>query len=536
MRSVPVIMVVGLAVLLRILAPTADPPADLSWSGGYYSDEGFWCHNARNQVLFGKAVQDDWNNMYMSPIVHLFTLLSFILFGVGPIQVRAVSMVCAALLLALVWCWGRAAGNRHGLFMLVFYGCSYVAVSYNRLALLETPLTLFMTGAVTAVVCIPPRRVVAGDLAAGILAGFAFVTKTTALFILPVLVLTVWARDRDRRHSAGLRHLAPLCMGFAAIAAVWLVSIRIPHAGLLEKYNTYYRSQQSWEPLNVARNIITQPCFLYLFRSPIMLLLTMLGFVALWSRGRGWWRRLPAPATAALGWFVLQWTELAVFGYRPLRYYVPILVPMAFLSATAITSISAVPARSGRRLLVPLLVVLIGQAAVVVVDSLVPLGIHGITNNPAIPRLGALCFLATIPLLLLITRRRGWLSAAAVTLFLAVNLFHYGRWFHHREYAVQAARQYLTRLSPTTIGGQWAPQLCLGTSHHAVPIWKGYVNDIDPLGTGGVRYLLSWDYSLGNEWLLHHRWFPDAMAVARELNRFSIKDSQVVLSELPPRR
>ena len=49
---------------LRLIHITADPPANLSWSGGLFFDEGALAHNARNKVLFGEWKLDEWNDFY----------------------------------------------------------------------------------------------------------------------------------------------------------------------------------------------------------------------------------------------------------------------------------------------------------------------------------------------------------------------------------------------------------------------------------------------------------------------------------------
>jgi len=76
---------------LRMIHPSADPPENLSMSGGPYGDPGGYAFNARNKVLFGQWEIDRMNSpLYSSPIPALLTYLSFKLFGVGFIQMNVV--------------------------------------------------------------------------------------------------------------------------------------------------------------------------------------------------------------------------------------------------------------------------------------------------------------------------------------------------------------------------------------------------------------------------------------------------------------
>src|ERR671918_533986 len=84
--------IAALAVALRTLSPTADPP----WNptvGVVWHDEGAWVHNARNRALFGAWTLDAWNPMYIAPVFTGLEYLSFATFGVGVRQARLVSEI-----------------------------------------------------------------------------------------------------------------------------------------------------------------------------------------------------------------------------------------------------------------------------------------------------------------------------------------------------------------------------------------------------------------------------------------------------------
>ena len=79
-KGIPLLAAFLLTLLLciRLFLLTADPPYDLSTSGGPYGDPGGYSFNARNMVLYGTWEVDDYNMMFMSIPPHLLTFISFI--------------------------------------------------------------------------------------------------------------------------------------------------------------------------------------------------------------------------------------------------------------------------------------------------------------------------------------------------------------------------------------------------------------------------------------------------------------------------
>lgn len=106
--------VAGVALLLRLLFPLADPP----WHtpvGVVWHDEGAWTHNARNRALFGVWQLDAWNPMFLAPVFTGLEYLSFWLLGTGLWQARIVSEIAgfsSVLLLALAMRRARQTAPR----------------------------------------------------------------------------------------------------------------------------------------------------------------------------------------------------------------------------------------------------------------------------------------------------------------------------------------------------------------------------------------------------------------------------------------
>src|SRR5713101_6721323 len=90
-------LLLGLILLvgffLRINGLTADAPRDLTWSLSPYTDEGFMVQNAKNKLLFGHWLLDDFFRMAVSPLFSVIMFFNFKLFGFGFSQARMVSVL-----------------------------------------------------------------------------------------------------------------------------------------------------------------------------------------------------------------------------------------------------------------------------------------------------------------------------------------------------------------------------------------------------------------------------------------------------------
>jgi 4-amino-4-deoxy-L-arabinose transferase-like glycosyltransferase len=127
-----------LAAILRSLYPVADPPW-LSTVGVVWHDEGAWVHNARNRALTGawQAPGDQWNPMFIAPVLTGLEFLSFSAFGVGLWQARLVSEAMGLLAVLLLGLGvARIGGRGAGLAAAALLATNFVAVMYDRAALL----------------------------------------------------------------------------------------------------------------------------------------------------------------------------------------------------------------------------------------------------------------------------------------------------------------------------------------------------------------------------------------------------------------
>src|SRR5512136_1867347 len=176
-----------LASVVRGIFPVADPP----WRttvGIAWHDEGGWVHNARNRALFGAWKLDEWNPMYITPVLTGLEYASFKAFGVGLWQARLVSEVAGVIsVLLLGLAVSRVAGRLAGLLAAALLATNYVYVMYDRAALMEATMVAFMVAAWYCYVRAHDSPV--WGLLVGPAVLLAYFTKAAAVFLVGAIGL-----------------------------------------------------------------------------------------------------------------------------------------------------------------------------------------------------------------------------------------------------------------------------------------------------------------------------------------------------------
>jgi 4-amino-4-deoxy-L-arabinose transferase-like glycosyltransferase len=180
-------VVVLLAVALRGLWLTADPATSLSTNVGVvWHDEGAWVHNARNHALWGTWRTDEWNPMYIAPVFTGLEAAAFGAFGVGTWQARTVPLASGLIaIVALMWGLWAIAGRNAALIGGLLLATNYTFVMWNRAALMESTMTMFIVvgWAAYARAFRQPRW----GVLAGVAVVLAFFTKAAAAFFVAAI-------------------------------------------------------------------------------------------------------------------------------------------------------------------------------------------------------------------------------------------------------------------------------------------------------------------------------------------------------------
>ena len=518
--------IVALAVILRGLFPTADPPWH-SPVGITWHDEGPWVHNARNRALFGAWSLDRWNPMYLAPVFTGLEYASFAAFGVGTWQARLVSEGMGTIsVIALALGVAATAGRRAGLIAAVLLATNYIYVMWDRAALMEATMTAFMVVAWSAY-AFAARDGVAVDsgskphfdmtfaplgLVAGIAAWLAFFTKAAAAFFVGAIgleaLLTLWlvgrghesASWRDSRAKPALWTIA----GLTAAALIALAIFVIPYWQEFRFYN--------WQMSVMRKPDYTVKAFLdrlswipiihdFFTRQWLVTLFGICGSLGLLTR----WRTA-TPAERLLGlWISLGVAELIahdVGNERRFIFFIPALVALAAIvlgrDRRLLPEETGLISRRQALLATPLLLF----AAYIVTGAIVRIpfiyqvrpGVH----------LGAIAAVFVVAFLLLKWQRIvAWLTSArwplASSLVLtgvvvAGDLTQFAQWAVLRTYEnVNASRLVGEWLPPgTLVHGKLANGLALENRIRPVFVGRGFGNYEDRTRRPDIRYVLTY--------------------------------------------
>ena len=329
--TLPTILVlfISLSALgLRFVRLEADFPYQINWSGDLYTDEGWYSNNAIAHELTGRwIIEGDFNPIVSLPVFPLIQAGAFKLLGFGLTTARVTEVVFSILVCLLSYrLVTRMADGLSGLASLFLISTSFTVFAFSRLAILELPMTALTL--VSLLVAVSTRGPGALNL---VLASVAFclatLTKTTALFGLPSLLYLIWTAQPSGRKGL-----------LAASAALALIALVL---------GIYYTVADSGDPESVALFAATE------FTPRLEGTLPSIG----WALGRTIWNglvldRLAYPLAmlslplflvvsrqarkdrlviACTLWIAVSFAALAVRGYLPPRYYVPLSVPLVCL-------------------------------------------------------------------------------------------------------------------------------------------------------------------------------------------------------------
>ena len=500
------VAIAAVAVALRLLFPSADPPWNPS-VGIVWHDEGAWVHNARNRALYGSwfVPGDGWNPFYLAPVFTVLEYVSFAAFGVGVRQARLVSEIAGlASVLLLALGLRRAAGVPAAFVGAALLATNYVYVMYNRAALMEATMIAFM---VAAWYCYVRAQTHAWwGAAAGVCALLAFFTKAAAAFFVAALaldaLLTIVRRrdgDRDERR-AGVATLA----GLAAAAGLALALFVLP---AWEEYRFYnwqmsvlrkpaygvgaLADRISWFP--ILHDVFTRMWF--------VMVVAVAGVLTSLAR----WRELRAPERLLLLWIALGALELVVHDVgneRRFIFFIPALVALAAMtlagrSEAAPARLAAIP-RSHALAAAPLVLFALYVVAGAIIRVLFLYEVRpGVRSAAGLAAAGTVLLYATWPRVPRWLARQRWRTEAAIALTALVcagDLVQYAQWAAGRTYKNVEASRAIGRVLPpgTPVHGKLANGLALENRIRPIFVGRGFGNYADRKARDDVRYILTY--------------------------------------------
>jgi 4-amino-4-deoxy-L-arabinose transferase-like glycosyltransferase len=540
-NGVGLVLILIVAAVLRSQHIKADPPTILpqvSGSAGIYFDEGIYCHNARNKILFGHWITDEWNPMVYNAPLTLIYYLGFRLFGISIVTVKAVNILFG--LLGIIFFYAglrRYLESGPTLALTVLFAFDFYWLMYNRIGLLENFSTLCFLLGFYLFVRSEERRWPAFFL--GVTAAVAALSKYLFVYFLISTLLAVAYRSWRRSDA---RYFLSFLAGGLTAGLPWFFGIYLPFR------STFSKIGSGWGMLSLPRsigqaysNLLHNPLPRYLQLMPLAgFLLVLFGAWALLKIGRSRTTGRPSGSgyAADIDIFVFFWIagailSMGLLNYRPLRYYLPLLPALYLAVSLLIRDRDWI--RSEKRLFWPLAILPAGLFFPFF--QFLAAGPSGFLVFPLILRLFVFLSLAGI-IMFFATANTAWKTTFAVTVFavsLGCSLFlYYSQFYRKPTYRLEVASRFIETLpAGSIIMGQEAPRLTLGTSFKAILSYENWFNDRDPFTRYAPNYILVLDRFGDAEMGWIRRKFPDVATSLRRVRAFRIWDTTVSLYRVP---
>ena len=506
------LVLVAWMLLFRL---AADAPIHISSNPGVHFDPPSKCHNARNRVLFGRWITDEWTPYIHSPLYTLLQSLVFRLAGIGLAQLRLLSVACSLVTLAAMWILLRREFNYPVAFLAtVLLAFSLVFQVYGRSGLLE-PLEITMT-MITAVFlslagsAYLQGRSFSGHLAvtAASLAAWAAVLSkplgAPALLAVP-LTLLLFLRGRDR--------LTALVLSLATIGGIGLIYYRfffLPHRALFHREWGHVASHAGLHSHIPVRAWLRQPILVSMPHTEPLVIAAVLGTAAVFAAvilDAAWRKRAGILFCACM--FVLASQLLAFSFYRPERYYYPLLPLAAVLAPVGAYRLSEfLQDRAVRmRLIAPAAVVYWVATAFIMFFMLhrrwwnrwhlSPSAELSLSLAVGVAVVSLACAGGSVlrrhPVLLAATRRLLLPVAVcmAVAAYSVENLGRWWKWKHHAHYSMRDFSRFVgDMLADAVIAGESPLFAVIENRHRALKV-TGYHLNWGPMKTNGVTHVLT---------------------------------------------
>ena len=503
--TVAILLIAALALALRLIFPTADPPWQ-STVGVVWHDEGAWVHNARNKALFGAWALDAWNPMYIAPVFTALEYLSFASFGVGVWQARLVSEVTGVIsVLLLAFGVKRLAGRDAALIAAALVATNYVYVMWNRAALMEGSMAAFI---VFSWYCyVRAQSAPAWGAAAAVFALLAYFTKAAAVFFIAALgleaviaLVITWRGGDGIGRKAAIATLA----GLVAFAVVALVVFVAPNWTDYRFYN--WQMSVTRKPSYDLRSLmdrvtwfpVLHDIFTRMWFTVVVSILALLGWLARY-------RTMTAPERLLAGWVALGALELLLHdtgNERRFIFFIPAMIAIAAIALGRDRRILPVEAVAIPRARLLLAMPAVLYALYIVLGAIVRLT-RIYVPGPGV-RLGAAAALvagglvvATWPRAARFLANGTWSARAALLLAALVSagqLAQFVQWAKGRTYKNYEASRALAAVLPpgTLVHGKLANGLSLENRIKPVFVGREFGNYADRKQRDDVRYILTY--------------------------------------------
>lgn len=542
-------------ISLRIINLSADPPNNLSPNScGEYGDPGNYAFNARNKIIFGQWKIDDFNIMYISPVPHLFTYLSFLLFGTGIWQMNLVPLFFSILIFITLFLLLYRYLPEAQILFLFLLTINYPFIIYSRIATRIMPMTFFVI--LSIFFFLKAWEKPKYFFLLSLFLCFSFLSKGKILyfhiFVVPLsFILILIQRNELLKIKLNLERLFYFFSGVILIFIPWYLYIYSPHQNLFKDFTSTNISAMI--PSNLTKvmvNWFLRPSFSFYTSNKLLSLILFLYFFYLLillfnKRNKEEVSHLEIICSV---WLIVGLFINSIISYRPIRHYIELTIPMLILfSIFLVKLISNFRFKillKNKKVFYSLTFLLIWIGVTSYSRKL--FSISEITNYPykVIP---ITIFISFAFLILIYLIFNYFLSnkeitiynkfaILTVTIFISIysfqNIKEYTYWLRNATFNLKTISRDLGKAFPHSVfGGLLAPSISMENRNEAHTSWPNFVNyDKDFLKEKKVKHLFLGTFNHEPNYYENH--FPDEMKKAKITAKYKIWRSWFLLYEI----
>lgn len=322
-----IFIIIVIAVSVRHVYLNGDAPvSDISRSGVFYVDEGTYAHNVINKILFDEwFIENDYNAIANIPVFSVCQYFILKITGISLKSLRITGIIYSMLFLLLLWFLIKQYNLKVANTAIVLGAINYFYIIYNRLALLENLLVLFLIIITINLYFYYKKHSLLYLIIAIFLFWSGYFIKATILFFLPLMLLTILVRPVNGRVK-----LRDLWIYFS-ISSIFLL---IAYFYWVKPHNfdfSYFESRNIHRMITVSFTYFLENYARYFFNLKLFQFMPVIYSIYIFYISYLLYELFLKRKLEFIDWFFLGWSIcgmlfLGFFQYSPPRFSL-ILIP-----------------------------------------------------------------------------------------------------------------------------------------------------------------------------------------------------------------
>lgn len=529
MKKVSVLFIILLfSFCARFIYLEADPPlvvTNLSGSSSLYCDDGIYPHNARNKILFGRWVTDDWNPFLYNPILTGIYYGAFLLFGVQIAVVKIINILFGCLVIALFYLIAtKELDFLWSALITLFFSFNLYLITFNKTGLLENFLMLCLI--LTFYFFSKSLHNINYGFLVGLFTTLIGISKFLFIPFLVVPTLAVWLVCYQRKHY---KLLVYYLSGGIFTGFLWLLLIFLPNQPFFTKIGGSWSSQSLPQSIKEGLvNLLFNPLPRFMVLIPFLLLFVCFYLGKFLTDFLN--RSVESTRVFIFLWITLLLVEIGIFSYQPLRYHMPLMLG-CFMALIFIVK-DLLERKKNLQWGLVIGVFILGIVFWRFFPYLVKKPSAFFVFPPPIRILLWMGYLSLLILPIIKSLQiRKYVLVGILLLALTSNLFLYQRFFLNPTFHIKGASMQIQQLPQNSfLTGQAAPRLAFDSKLQTILAYPGWFNDRNTFQRFPVTHIISVEKYNEHRWIKKR--YPQQFSQFRKVAKLPYWDTHFILWEL----